>query len=230
MLALMLQNDEPDDAELLFRIANIRAGSEAARAAQSIFYRRHVRYLYAVVVKRCGRVLHLSSLSAEDLVQDSFHRAFSRASTFRRDGITDPERVRTRARAWLGRIAQRLLADSLADSHEISDSPYLERLSSNDHNDDEELTTGSPKLELVCRALDSLSEREQDVLRVSALYQRVGETHQRLPNAVATELAARWNTTSDNIRAIRSRAMKRLRAAVDAGATSAISTLASEES
>lgn len=227
MLALMLQNDEPDDAELLFRIANTRAGSDAARAAQSIFYRRHVRYLYAVVVKRCARLLELSSLSAEDLVQDSFHRAFSRASTFRRDGIADPERLQRRARAWLGRIAERLLADSLADSHEISDSPYLERLSSNDSDD---FVTGSPKLELVCRALDSLSEREQDVLRVSALYQRVGEVHQRLPNAVAAELAARWNTSSDNIRAIRSRAMKRLRAAVDAGALSPSSSLGSEES
>src|SRR5690242_17410167 len=106
MLALMLQNDEPDDAELLFRIANTRAGSDAARAAQAMFYRRHVRYLYVVVVKRCGRLLDLSSQSAEDLVQDAFHRAFARASTFRRDGITDPERLRRRARAWLGRIAE----------------------------------------------------------------------------------------------------------------------------
>jgi RNA polymerase sigma factor (sigma-70 family) len=228
MLALMLQSDEPDDAELLFRIANTRAASDAARAAQNVFYRRHVRYLYAVVVKRCGRLLDLSSLSAEDLVQDAFHRAFSRAATFRRDGISDPERLSRRARAWLGRIAQHLLADSLADSHEISDSPYLDTLSS-PHDDRDQDAIDSPKLELVCRALDSLSEREQDVLRVSALYQRVGEAHQRLPNAVAAELAARWNTSSDNIRAIRSRAMKRLRAAVESGAAGAPATMASEE-
>lgn len=228
MLALMLQNDEPDDAELLFRIANSRAGSDAARAAQSAFYRRHVRYLYAAVLKRSARLLELSSSTAEDLVHDTFQRAFARASTFRRDGITDPDRLRRRARAWLGRIAQRLLADALGDTHETSDSPYLDALSANEDAEPTPDDDPSPRLELVCRALESLSEREQDVLRVSALYQRLGEAHQRLPNAVAAELAARWGTTTENIRAIRSRAMKRLRAAVEAG-TVTPATAASEE-
>jgi DNA-directed RNA polymerase sigma subunit (sigma70/sigma32) len=61
----------------------------------------------------------------------------------------------------------------------------------------------------VTEGLDELSEREQDVLRVTALYQRAGD-HQRLPNAISAELALRWETTNENIRAIRSRALKKL--------------------
>lgn len=69
----------------------------------------------------------------------------------------------------------------------------------------------SPKLRLMREALDTLSERERDVLRVAALYFRPGEEHQRLPNEVAAELARRWETSGDNVRAIRSRAIKKLK-------------------
>jgi len=53
------------------------------------------------------------------------------------------------------------------------------------------------------------------VLRVTALYHKA-EGHNRLPNDVSAELAARWNTTNENLRAIRSRAMKKLRKAMEA--------------
>ena len=93
---------------------------------------------------------------------------------------------------------------------EVSATPYLERLSC-DGIDDEPST--SPELELMRRALGELTERERDVLRVTALYLRAGD-NQRLPNAVSAELAQRWGTNSDNIRAIRSRAMKKLKSFV----------------
>jgi DNA-directed RNA polymerase sigma subunit (sigma70/sigma32) len=69
----------------------------------------------------------------------------------------------------------------------------------------------SPKLRLLREALDTLTERERDVLRVAALYFRPGEEHQRLPNEVSAELARRWDTTNENLRAIRSRAAKKLK-------------------
>ena len=54
------------------------------------------------------------------------------------------------------------------------------------------------------------------MLRVTALHYRAGEEHQRLPNDVSAELATRWGTTNDNVRAIRVRAMKKLKALVAA--------------
>lgn len=200
------------DAELLERIARGGGDALAAQQAQAELYARHVRFLYGVLRRHQDKLLGLVGISAEDLVQETFHRAFERAHTFSADGIDDEDRLRRRARAWLGRIAQNLLADHLRRVHEVSASPYLERLSCEAI---EAPSAPSEKLASIVHGLGQLSEREQDVLRVTALYQRAGD-HQRLPNAVSAELASRWGTTSENIRAIRSRAMKKLRALVTA--------------
>ncbi len=193
-----------DDAELFARVAR---KDDTSRAAQGELYARHVRYLYGMLIKRQTRTLSVAAMSAEDLVQETFRRAFERADTFSPQGITEQERLRRRVRAWLGRIAQNLLADRLRSIREVSASPYLERVTTDDLDD---APPSTPELRLLREALSKLSEREQDVLRVTALYQKAGE-HQRLPNAVSQKLAQRWDTSNDNVRAIRSRAMKKVK-------------------
>lgn len=197
---------EPSDADLLAAIASAASDRVTKSQAQATFYARHVRYLYGALRQREAKLLSLAGISAEDLVQETFHRAFERAHTFQRGDVEDKEHERHRTRAWLGRVAHNLLADQLERVREVSASPYLERVAC-DGIDDE--PHESRELDLVSAGLESLSEREQDVLRVTALYHRAGE-HQRLPNAVSAELAARWGTTNENIRAIRSRALKKL--------------------
>jgi RNA polymerase sigma factor (sigma-70 family) len=204
-------DDDRSDADLLAAVARHDVDAARARAAQGVFYARHVRYLYAVILRHKKNLLPLAGLSAEDLAQETFHRAFERAHTFERGDELDPDRQRMRARAWLGRIATNLLADHLSVRREISASPYLERVTC-DAIDEEQPPSRSPRAMLVSEGLDQLSERERDVLRVSALHYRAGEEHQRLPNAVSAELASRWGTTNENIRAIRVRAMKKLKA------------------
>lgn len=204
----------PSDAELLARVAARDSDALAARRAEAEFYARHVRYLFAVLVRRVKGPLVLSGSEVEDLVQETFFRAFQRAHTFDRGDTRSDEELARRARAWLGRIAQNLLADWLAGRREVAASPFLESVAARDA--DAPPSSRSPQMALVHDALESLSERERDVLRVSALYHRPGEEHQRLPNAVAAELAARWGTTGENIRAIRSRAMKKLREYLEA--------------
>ena len=199
---------EPDsDPELLALIADRDADPSARNRAQAAFYSCHVRYLYGVLARDAHKLLRVAGVGPEDLVQETFHRAFERAHTFSAGDATEPEQLRRRTRAWLGRIALNLLADYLRSVREVSATPYLEQLSC------DEIDRAAPpsrELSSICAALDRLSEREQDVLRVTALYQRAGD-HQRLPNAVSAELAARWGTTNENIRAIRSRALKKLK-------------------
>ena len=197
------------DGELLARVARQSEEPTKSREAQTEIYRRHVRYLYGVIRHQSGRLLELAQLTAEDLVQETFRRAFERANTFKPDPHLDEEGARRRTRAWLGRIANNLLAEALDRPREVAASSYVDRVSC---EIDDESPPSSPRLRQVREGLALLSDREQDVLRVTAIYQRSGELHQRLPNAVAEELAARWQTTSDNIRAIRSRALKKLRA------------------
>jgi len=200
------------DAELLERVSARARDPHAARAAEADFYERHVRYLYGVLMTRMRRPLALSGREVEDLVQETFFRAFARASTFSAGDATDEDSERRRTRAWLGRIAQRLLADWLSDMREVSASPLLETLAEPEAGPP---SSRSPKLRLMREALETLTERERDVLRVAALYFRPGEEHQRLPNEVSQELAKRWQTNNENIRAIRSRATKKLKDYLD---------------
>ena len=201
---------ESTDAELLASVARGDRDPARSRDAQAQFYERHVRYLYGALRKR-RQLLELAGESAEDLVQETFQRAFDRAHTFHAAPELDAERQRQRTRAWLGRVAHSLLVDKLRDEPARADSPYLEQLGV---EDDAEPAAVTPALERVVQALGSMSEREQDVLRVTALYYKAGHDSQRLPNRVSEELAERWQTTNDNIRAIRSRALKRLKALV----------------
>ncbi len=59
-----------------------------------------------------------------------------------------------------------------------------------------------------------LTEREQDVLRTTFHWHDPTREHQKLPEAVLADLVQRWNTTPDNIRQIRSRALKKLKDAL----------------
>lgn len=198
------------DAALLQRVANRARSPEQARAAEGVFYQRHVRFLYGVLLKRKEHLLAAAGLNAEDLVQETFLRAFQRAHTYTEAPAgRSAEYMTARTRAWLGSVATHLLADHMNRLREVSATPYLERLSVEDVDDagsDE-----SAAVALVSEGLELLSERERDVLRVTALYKQVGEEHGRLPNAVAQDLSNRWGTSNDNIRAIRVRAMKKLK-------------------
>jgi RNA polymerase sigma factor (sigma-70 family) len=195
--------EKKSDAELFLRVA----ASDADRDARAELYQRHVRYLYGVLSRQKEKLLALAGMGAEDLVQDTFHRAFERASTFQPGDSSDPAECARRTRAWLGRIAQNLVVDAIARRREVSASPFVDRVSCDDID---EPPQSSPEVELVRQGLSELSEREQDVLRVTATYLRAG-AHQRLPNDVSAELAERWGTTSENVRAVRSRALKKLK-------------------
>lgn len=204
---------EPTDAELLRQIARGTSDPERARRAQALVYERHVRYLYGAVLRMNPSLLEMAGLRPEDLVQETFGRAFDRSHTYDPGDAHDSEAQRRRTRAWLGRIASRLLADALRRPREIAASPLVDRAApDSDRRSAPPSSRRRGRLAVVCEALEQLSDREQDVLRVSALYQKAGETHQRLPNEVSAELAERWGTTNENIRAIRSRAMKKLKA------------------
>jgi RNA polymerase sigma factor (sigma-70 family) len=198
------------DAELL---AAVSGGGGDARRAQQAFYQRHVRYLFGVLQKQRTRLLRLAGLSVEDLVQDTFQRAFDRAATFKAEPGLDEDRARRRTRAWLGRIAQNLTVDTFRRFREVSASPYLEQVEA--PSADDAPPSSRPELRPIRAAFEALTDREQDVLRVTALYHKA-EGKDRLPNDVSAELASRWGITNENVRAIRSRAMKKLQRAVQA--------------
>jgi DNA-directed RNA polymerase sigma subunit (sigma70/sigma32) len=67
-------------------------------------------------------------------------------------------------------------------------------------------------IKAVQRALDQLSEKEQVVIRLSFQWYRPGLDHQRMPNDVVKDLAGSLQTTPENLRQIRRRALRKIRA------------------
>jgi RNA polymerase sigma factor (sigma-70 family) len=197
------------DGDLLVYMTMAEEDPPTARAAWEEFYRRHAEYLYAVCVRAYGPLLG-GQAGVCDLVADTFRRAYEKADKFDAQGISDPERLRRRTRAWLGRIAQRLAQTVLRGRHRMP-TAFLEP-------EQWRQVAGPPRSEgassdevrRVQEALLSLSEREQLVLRVTLQWYDPGRVHQRLPNEVAADVARTLRTTPENLRQIRRRALKKV--------------------
>jgi DNA-directed RNA polymerase specialized sigma24 family protein len=82
---------------------------DTAQLAWAEFFERHWSYLLRVCLKCYGQ--SVGDLGAEDLVKDTFIRAYERAATFT-PAAGDLGLKRKRIRAWLGRIANRLFLSS----------------------------------------------------------------------------------------------------------------------
>ncbi len=79
------------DGELFDEVA--AADRMVARRAERLLYERHVRYLFGVLRRQREKLLLLAGSSAEDLVQDTFQRAFERAASFKAEPGLDPDRA-----------------------------------------------------------------------------------------------------------------------------------------
>lgn len=199
--------NEPDDDLLVY----LGLDGEEGRSAWEEFYSRHVGFIYGTLKKRWGSVLDRADI--EDVVQDTFIRAHRLCHTYDagksdEDRPESHDRSRRAVRAWLGKIAENCLRDHLSRQ---------DRWAANNLGELAETVPDSsgssdpgPKTKAIAKALSGLSEREQDVIRTTMLFNKPGEEHQRLPDDVSRELARRLDTTNTNVRAIRSRAMKKL--------------------
>jgi len=197
---------EETDEDLLVYMTMRADEPLVANEAWAEFFRRHIDYMYGKCRDVCRGVL--AGSGPDDLAQLTFIRAYEKASTFKSGEIKDPDMLRLRVRAWLGRIAQNIYRDMLRgrkDSKELAvDREELEEAP------EQVLAapTTSTHKRLLDEAIDSLSEKKQHVLRITYQYNQPGKKHQRLPNQVTEELAKTLNTTSNNIRQLRRRALQ----------------------
>lgn len=197
-------------ADLLLYMSMSADDAGAARAAWEEFYRRHVEYLYYVCLRAYGPLLG-GPAGASDLVAETFRRAYEHADKFDGGGLTG-EVLRRRVRAWLGRIAQRLAQTALRGRGKLP-MRFLEHQAWQQVAERTRPAEPDPqRVQRVREALGALSEREQMVLRVTFQWYQADKTHQRLPNDVSADLAAALETTGENIRQIRRRALRKVRA------------------
>ncbi len=212
LLIPMLDNcsflSEEADNQLLVRMRMRDEDPSAAREAWAEFYRRHVEYLYRVCRRAYSGVLDEAGI--RDLAQDTFIRAYERAETFDSGELTDPEKLRLRARAWLGKIALNILRTMLRGQAGTSTHSLEWEEWEKVPEPPPAVNSNSIESGLVRNALATLPEREQHVLRVTYQWYRPDKKHQRLPHGVVANLAETLGTTPVNIRQMRSRALKKI--------------------
>lgn len=188
-----------------------------AKAACNEFYTRHVKYVFAVIQRNYGSAL--GERGVEDMVTETFVRVIEKAGTYKPCGAKELDQQRRNALAWVGAIAKNLCRDHfrrpdtqlvLGEGEWTGDHDGLQA------KPPVEATVLTDDLKSVHEAMELLSERDRTVLRVTMDYWEFGREHQRLPNDIVEDLARSFDTSSENIRKIRERAMRHIEKHVEA--------------
>jgi len=199
------------DADLVVYMAMADDDPHGARAAWAEFYRRHVAYVYAVNLRAYAHLLG-GEPGVCDLVSDTFRQAYEHAAKFDPGGVTDPDAMRRRVRAWLGWIARSLARTALRARGRLP-TRLLDPSQWHPVADTDPPPVGpDPRIQRVRDAMALLTEREQIVIRVTFQWYQPDKAHQRLPNDVAADLARTLGTTPENLRQIRRRALGKIQA------------------
>lgn len=214
----------------------MRKGDEG-KEAWAVFYRRYVGDLRRLVC----RVRGLPQGAVDELVQDAMVQAYKAAHTFRPDDSLDPEAARRRTLAWLGRTARNLywsalrrqrgvLVGSLPGQEEEDGSrlsakgrPLAKGEVYREVRAEEDKAAGtpadeepSPRLRLLREALDTLTERERDIITETYEYYERGQKQQRLPRQVVDKICRTHGIRPDHLRQLRKRAHEKIEQYVSA--------------
>ena len=208
-----------DDADLLEFIAlrdeDPAFGASACRA----FYNRHAPYLYNTL--RCFAPQLGGEQGVRALVLETLENAFHAAHTFSKNAEDDEKMVRAKMRAWLNTIARNIFYSTIRGRREdLTDDVYTTHQQNALAQDLDEEVDPSPQRQLLNDCLETLPEKQRDALILS--YQFYDETreHNRLTNEEARDIAQVLETTTVNLRQLRSRGERKLRDCVEAGGTS----------
>jgi RNA polymerase sigma factor (sigma-70 family) len=207
-------HDSASDEELLFYMSMQAEEPALAQEAWNVFYGRHVGYLFGVCRKSYSS---LGQAVVEEVVQQTFVKAYEGADTYDGAGLSGDE-ARRNVRGWLGKIARNVFVDTIRKQPlllplpEAGDSAAeLDIIGRGAKWWDCGEPVESPRVRLLQEALETLSERELDILRITAMWFQPGQTQQRIPTADLQRLAASLQTTAVNMRQIRKRAIAKLK-------------------
>jgi RNA polymerase sigma factor (sigma-70 family) len=196
--------------ELIRRMADHGPDSSEARAAWSLFYTRHYRFVARVCTHRHGYLLGLAAVN--DLVQDTFINAFNGARTFDHAEECGAREQELKCRGWLVAIAHNLVRDRYRGQPEVRliDDADLELAGVPDGNPDQIPAPESERLRLLKSGLGLLSDAEQTVLRATMLWWQAEREHQRMPEVAMQQLSTELGKSPDTIRQMRLRALRKL--------------------
>ncbi len=206
---------DEDSIVLLSIMARAADDQERADAAWKVFYLRHGGWLWGKC-REAARELG-GDTWVDDIFLDTMEAVYLHAAKFRVPEHGTPEETEALLKGWLGKITNNNLRRRLEGRRNevtVSEEQWTMLSPKRESPTDSDAKGGTPSWnqQAFAEAFASLSEREQTVLRVTFQYHRFGSEFQRLSNEVTKDLAAQLGTTPENLRAIRKRALDKLRA------------------
>ena len=154
---------------------------------------------------------------AEDFAIRAIQKAIAKASAFKEVADESPEEQDKRFRKYLLIIAKRLVQDRLRGYpkfYEV-DELFWETLAAPEQVHAEKTPLDQARLNAVNQALAQLPEREREILLAFLEFGDISNPQSKLPRNVIADLCHRFDTTPANIRAIKSRAKKKLKSYLD---------------
>ena len=192
--------------EDLFVLMAQRAAVQLSRQAFEELYRRHAAYLYGALKWVAPAIAY----GKEDLLQDTFVRAFERAANFKPSGL-DVAAARRRARAYLARIADRLVKENLPRDREgfvrlvhLTQECWQEIAGTNSTR------TAGVQAVRVREQLRELKPRDREVLLLYMQWYDPDLRKQRIPDEIVNQLCAHYGIERANFRQIVSRSLRRM--------------------
>jgi RNA polymerase sigma factor (sigma-70 family) len=199
------------DFVLIRLMADQKVDFAGARDAWGHFYIRHHRFLFRICMSDHGYLLGADGVT--DIVHEVFLKAFDHATTFDHGEVCEPVVQERKSRGWLSRIAENVVRDRFRGQPEVCfvEEKELDRLeTTSSESDVENQVPESKRLNLIKSGFALLSDVEQTILRATMFWWRPGQQHQRMPNAAMLQLSQQTGKSSENIRQIRARAVKKL--------------------
>jgi RNA polymerase sigma factor (sigma-70 family) len=204
--------DDIPDFELIRRMADRALDSAAARFAWGLFYQRHERSVLRLFSARYAYLFRLDEVT--DIVHDGFMRAFERAATFDCREVCDPLAERQKCRAWLITIIANLVRDRFRDQPDVAlvaeDPEAAEQPDTADPDPTQGQVPESDRLRLLRAGFALLSTTEQTVLHATMSWWQPDQENQRMPHTALQRLSEETGKSAENIRQIRSRAIRKL--------------------
>jgi RNA polymerase sigma factor (sigma-70 family) len=198
------------DEDLIFYMSVQSEDRATAEEAWEEFFFRYREYVLGVCRRFRGI---LGDLGVEDLAKDTLVRVFEKAHTFKPLNCGNNNRERARICAWMGRIANNLFFSSLRRQPTINfvDTPQAGGRETPTREEVCNEPAESSQRALLREALDTLNEREREILLTSYAWYEPGVGCQRMPTEELEALTERFHTTPANIRQIRTRALDKLK-------------------
>lgn len=194
--------DTSSSDEDLFAAMSLKTEDEKeAQNAFAIFYDRYGKSLWNLCLSVCSK---LRIANKEEVAKDIFSNTMMKVYT-----SASYDSSKAKVTTWLSRIAKNELVNSLraeVGKPIILDEEILNNFYNNKDQDEEVVL---PEKEILNAALDSLTERERHILMTYMLY---SDGRKHLPNDVLQGLMEQYETTADNVKHIKSRALAKIKA------------------